>query len=170
MSLFPRTVTPLALIAAGALLLGACSSSDAGAETDDRAAPATTAETVPTAADLSDSVYDLSEITGHTLVKDSTVEIVFDDGTVSVHAGCNRLFGAFSIDDGHLSTPQLAATLMACEEPLMEQDQWMTGFLEAGPQIRTGEDLLVLTEGDTELTFTRTDGEGDSDSGTDTED
>ena len=169
MKTLPRTLPPLALIAAGALLLGACSS-DADAETDDGAAPATTAETVPTAADLSDSVYDLSEITGHTLVKDSTVELVFDSGTVSVHAGCNRLFGAFSIDDGHLSTPQLAATLMACEEPLMEQDQWMTGFLEAGPQIRTGEDLLVLTEGDTELTFTRTDGEGDSDSGTDTED
>lgn len=162
MSSLPRTLTPLALIAAGALLLGACSS-DADAETDDGAAPATTAETVPTAADLSDSVYDLSEITGHTLVEDSTVEIVFDDDTVSVHAGCNRLFGAFSIDDGTLSTPQLAATLMACDEPLMEQDQWMTGFLESGPRIRTGEDLLVLSEGDTELTFTRAADDSDSD-------
>lgn len=159
-TLSPRTLSPLALIAAGALLLGACSS-DADARTDDSGEPAAVAETVPTAADLSDTVYDLSQITGHTLVADSTVELVFDDGTVSVHAGCNRMFGSFSIDDGALETPQLAATLMACDQELMDQDQWMAGFLEASPQIRTGADTLVLTGGDTELTFTRTDAEAE---------
>src|SRR5699024_5995752 len=129
MTFLPRILSPLALVAAGGLLLGACSS-DAGSDTDDTAAPAAVAETVPTAADLSDAVYDLSEITGHTLVADSTVELVFDSGTVSVHAGCNRMCGAFSIDDGALETPQLAATLMACDQALMDQDQWMAGFLE----------------------------------------
>lgn len=169
MTFLPRILSPLALVAAGGLLLGACSS-DAGSDTDDTAAPAAVAETVPTAADLSDAVYDLSEITGHTLVADSTVELVFDSGTVSVHAGCNRMFGAFSIDDGALETPQLAATLMACDQALMDQDQWMAGFLESAPQIRTGEDTLVLTGGDTALTFTRTDAGYDADQGDDTED
>lgn len=154
MSFLPRTLSPLALLAAGALMLGACSS-DADAETPEAGAPSVTAETVPTAADLSDAVYDLSEITGHTLVADSTVELVFDSGTVSVHAGCNRMFGSFSIADGALETPELAATLMACDQALMDQDTWMSEFLESAPQIRTGEDTLVLSTGATELTFTR---------------
>lgn len=153
MSLLVRTLAPIAVIAAGGLLLGACSS-DADTDGDETVETVVEIETVPTASELSGSTYELSEITGHTLVPDSTIELVFDDSNLSVHAGCNRLFGGFSIDDGVLTTPQMASTMMACDQALMDQDGWMIGLLEAGPAIRTGEDVLTLTDPAQTVTLT----------------
>lgn len=75
---------------------------------------------------------------GWQLVEGSTVRVSFgDDGTVSAVAGCNTIFGGATWDDGTLAFEgQPARSNMACDDDLMGQDDWLSGFLDE--QERTG--------------------------------
>lgn len=49
-----------------------------------------------------------------------------DDGTVSGSGGCNGFGGSWDAETGF---GQLASTLMACEEPVMDQEQFVLSIL-----------------------------------------
>ena len=90
-------------------------------------------------------------VTGHELVDGTTVDLTFIDGRVSAVAGCNTQNGDADVVDGALVVEGLASTLMGCEPPLAEQDEWLAGFLEARPEIALDGEVLSLTSGDEAL-------------------
>ncbi|WP_182346133.1 META domain-containing protein [Tomitella gaofuii] len=147
-----RTVAAAAALAASATALGACSNSQEPAGPGTPAPAATTTEQeggpamtdAPTPAELDGAVFTSTAVTGHELVPGSTIEATFQGDTASLHAGCNRLFGGYTIVDGTLTVPQAASTMMACEPALMEQDQWLTQLLAAGATIGLDGDALTL--------------------------
>lgn len=66
------------------------------------------------------------------------------DGGVEGHGGCNGFSGSLQVTDGDLSVGPLAATRMACEEPVMGREtaflsalQQSTAFEVSGQNMRT---------------------------------
>ena len=57
----------------------------------------------------------------------ASIRLTFEDGSLSINAGCNTMFGAYTVDGDVLSAPTLAMTEMACDPALMEQDTWISG-------------------------------------------
>ena len=65
----------------------------------------------------------------------------FADARLNVEGGCNRLGGGYQLSaEGVLSAGQLAATMMACEAPLMAADTALAGLMAAPLE-------LVLVQG-----------------------
>jgi heat shock protein HslJ len=117
----PRAI--LAVLAATALatMTGCASSSDP-------AAPAT--KPAPTGgAALTGGEWAVFEINGAPIVADSKPTIEFKEGRVFGAGSCNRFMGGYTVsDDGlKLQMSQMASTMMACPDPLMQQEG---GFLK----------------------------------------
>jgi heat shock protein HslJ len=142
-----RAVLPLVLVAT---LLAGCGDSapDAGTTTGGSV-------TALRAADLDGRSFASTSVQGHRLVPGSQVTVAFDGERLSANAGCNAQAGPWSIADGRLRTDgDLAQTQMACEEPLMRQDDWLRAFLSSAPRVALdGDDLTLAGEAATiELT------------------
>jgi heat shock protein HslJ len=89
------------------------------------------------------------------LATETPITLTFTEDGISVNAGCNTLFGGATIDDGRLTASSaLASSMMMCEEPLMLQDEWLSAFMNASPQITTSEDTLTLTTDNSSIEFT----------------
>ena len=89
-----------------------------------------------------------TEVTGtHTIAPNSTITLTFEGGSLSANAGCNTMAGRYTLIGGKLTAPQLASTLMACDDALMAQDTWLAGFLASGPTYTLAGDTLTLTNG-----------------------
>ena len=82
------------------------------------------------------------------LAPGSQIEVRFEADSLSVDAGCNKLFGGASIDGDELVVPALASTQKACEDALMRQDAWLSDFLSSRPTIEVLEQDLWLSHGD----------------------
>ena len=140
----------IALLALTGLALAACGSDDPGTEpdpVDDTAADSDdggSAATVTTA-DLAGMGFASSTVTGYDLVEGSEITMNFLDDRVSVDAGCNIMNGGFEIADGAFTASQLASTMMACEQPLMDQDMWVGAFRSSSPTIALAGSTLTLT-------------------------
>lgn len=73
--------------------------------------------------------WTVEEIKGEPVVKGSAVTLNFeDDGNVSGSASCNRYFGTFTLTGESLTLSKAGASMMICEEVLMDQER---GFLDA---------------------------------------
>lgn len=92
-------------------------------------------------------------IEGASLVPNSQVRLSFTDGGLTANAGCNHLGGTYTIDGDRLRIAQVSSTEMACEEPLMQQDQWLSSFL-SDVLFTLDTDTLLLANGDMRLTLT----------------
>jgi heat shock protein HslJ len=82
----------------------------------------------------------------------------FDGGRLSGSAGCNRLMGAYHGEGSKLSfEPHIAATMMACPPPLMEQEQAVIDAFGQAASYRINGDTLRIKDADdqTLLTLTR---------------
>jgi len=90
-------------------------------------------------------------VEGQELVEGSTIRLGFADGSISAHAGCNQMNGAYTLDGDVLHVEALATTEMACEPPLMDQDTWLAEFLSSGPAVTLDGDTLTLTSGDVSI-------------------
>ena len=111
------------------------------------------------AADLAGKTLVAKEVTGsYTTVPGSTISITFENGTLAARAGCNNMFGQYTVSGNVLNAPQLASTMMACDEALMKQDAWLSAFLASSPTwtysggtltLTNGTDTIVLTEAPT---------------------
>ena len=139
-----------ALILALALLVTACGDDGDDASSDDSGGSASEV----TFDDLVGKTFESTSVTGHELVPDSVVTLEFIDGRISANAGCNTQNGDADVVDGVLEVGQLASTMMACEDPLMTQEQWLSGFLEDGPEVALDGTTLTLTSGDVVLELT----------------
>ena len=107
------------------------------------------------ASDLAGKTLVAKEVTGsYTIVPGSTISITFDNGTLAARAGCNNLFGQYTVSGDVLNAPQLASTMMACDEALMNQDTWLAAFLASSPTWTYSGGTLTLTNGTDTIALT----------------
>lgn len=146
--MIPRAA--LSLLVLSALAIAACGSDDDSPAAND-SLPAV--GSAPTADDLVDRSFEATEVVGHELVADSTIELAFMADSVAARAGCNSMNGGYKIVDGALKVAAMASTMMACSDELMEQDTWLSEFLSSEPSIALEGDVLTLTGVDASLTL-----------------
>jgi len=149
-----------ALLVAAALVLAACGSSDAGGDgptTTKASGPSDgSTTTAPSSGDdeLDGRQFTATDVTGYDLVAGTEIVTTFEDGRLSVNAGCNTLSSAYTFDDGTLAwTGEPMATQMACPDDLMAQDSWLTGFFVAGADATLDGQTLTLTYEDFTMTL-----------------
>lgn len=83
---------------------------------------------------LNGTAWTLSALPGRTLMPASQVTLEFANGTVQGTDGCNRYHGPYTADaEGFRLSGNIASTMMACPEPLMQQ---ATAFIDALSQAR----------------------------------
>ena len=157
-----RLVAQLGLVAV-ALVAGACSSSDSEVSSGSTNPPGTgttvpvggsmmtttPASEVVTADMLVDQTFVSTSVTGYELATGTSVTLSFTATDLSATAGCNTLGGAYSLQGGKLVVDgDLRSTMMACPEPVMAQDTWISEFLQSDPAIVATGDGIALTSGD----------------------
>jgi heat shock protein HslJ len=130
-------------------------SAGCGDDGDDADDGGSAAGTAPEAADLDGSTFTVTDVEGQEVVEGSTITIDFAEGLVVAAGGCNTLRGGYTVEDGVLVVDVLASTQMACDEPLMAQDDWIGALLESGPRVTLDGDTLTLSGGDVTLTAER---------------
>lgn len=91
---------------------------------------------------------------GPALVPGSVVRLDFRDGSLGASAGCNSMGGDLSADGDRLVVGVLSMTEMACDPPLMEQDEWLAQFLSSRPTAQLDGATLTLTSDGTRLVLT----------------
>lgn len=154
----PHTRSPrsalVALVVIGAVGLAACGS-DGGDETPDAttAGDDEAAGAVPTTDQLSNRAFESTSVTGHELVEGTTISLLFEADSLSMNAGCNTMFGGYTFDEDALMVEQLAMTQMACDPALMDQDTWLSEFLNGLPKAAYEGTTLTLTGADATVTF-----------------
>ncbi len=97
---------------------------------------------------LDGAAFVVTEVTGsHAIAPNTTITLSFEGGSLSANAGCNTMAGRYTTAGGRLTAPQLASTMMACDDALMAQDAWLAQFLASGPTYTLAGDTLTLTNG-----------------------
>jgi heat shock protein HslJ len=87
------------------------------------------------------------------LVPGTSIRLTFGkDGQLGVSAGCNLMGGTWRIDGGTLRVDGGAMTEMGCDQPRMQQDQWLARLL-GGAAINVAGDTLTLDDGTIRLTL-----------------
>lgn len=80
------------------------------------------------------------------------LQLNFVEGRLSAYGSCNRIGGAYRLEDGTLRVGAMEQTLMGCERPLMAQDEAIVALLsEAALELALGADdppTLTLTAAD----------------------
>ena len=118
----------------GLLILAACGSSGASGGT------------------LTGPVWALTALNGQPLASGTGITATFTaDGAVSGSAGCNRYTGKYSTSGANITIdPAIASTMMACEQPVMDQE---TAYLKMLPQAKTyavkGDQLTLMDASNT---------------------
>lgn len=84
------------------------------------------------------------------LVPGTEVRVGFDDGRLTVTAGCNTMSGTYTLDGTTLSVEPMSMTEMGCDPDRMAQDTWLAGLFAAPVQLVTGP-RPTLTSGSTVL-------------------
>ena len=108
-----------------------------------------------TAAALEGSAFTAVEAEGFQLDQEGPLTISFEQGSVSVDAGCNSISGDYEIENDAIRA-KLISTLMGCPPPLDEIERRITAMLSGGAGVRLEGDTLILTGDDgVELTLER---------------
>lgn len=98
---------------------------------------------------LAGTEWRLESLDGQPAVADTTVTLSFGpDGQVSGSGGCNGYGGSYQISGGTLSFGQIASTLMACAEPVLEQESAFFTALSSASGYMLDGDQLTITYGD----------------------
>lgn len=150
-----RVTISLVLVAAFAVLLGACAS--------------------PTEEDSLSATYGLPDVeraleaetwvldgqgSSPEIDTDTTVTLEFDGGRVAGQAPCNRYHGGFELDGHDIRIGPLAGTMMACDEAVDAAERAYFSALEAVDTVDvTDPTRLELTGGNISLVFDRLDPE-----------
>jgi heat shock protein HslJ len=78
-----------------------------------------------------------------------------EDGTVSGSSGCNGLGGDYSVEGDKITFGEFVSTLMACEDPIMKQEESTHKVMTDTATYKIEGDTLTITNNDTVLIFTR---------------
>jgi heat shock protein HslJ len=82
---------------------------------------------------------------GFTFVDPAAVTFTFPAADqISIVGGCNAQFGDLEWDGESVKAPTLASTLMACDQPLMDQDTALSTLLSGGVVASLDGDVLTL--------------------------
>lgn len=105
---------------------------------------------------LNGRTYLSTRVTPRSLVPGTRIRLSINRDGLSADAGCNSLFAEARVDAGRLvTTGPVGGTEMGCSAPLMRQDTWLAGVLDADPQLRLEGQSLILTATDgTVIEFT----------------
>lgn len=111
-------------------------------------------ETPSAPASLDGLKFESTRVSGRTLVEGTAVVLAFDDGRLTVGAGCNTMSGPYRIEGGRLRLESgLASTAMGCDEELMEQDGWVAELLTDGPSVSRSGPTLTVSGGSVVITL-----------------
>ncbi len=92
-----------------------------------------------------------------TVIQDTEITIEFKsaEGKIAGSGGCNSYFGGYEINKNELTIiPPIGSTMMACPEPIMDQEQEYFKLLETTEtfQIQNGK-LTISCSGNKILVF-----------------
>jgi heat shock protein HslJ len=91
------------------------------------------------------------------VIEDTEINIEFksDEGKFGGSGGCNSYFGGYEIDNNKLTiVPPIGSTMMACPEPIMDQEQEYFKVLETAESFKTqNNELIISCSGNKELVF-----------------
>jgi heat shock protein HslJ len=79
-----------------------------------------------------------------------------DDGTVRGTAGCNGLGGDYTVQGDQIIFSEFASTLMACDDPIMVQEDAAKQVMTGSATYKIEGDSLTITNNDTLLVLTKT--------------
>ena len=96
--------------------------------------------------------YLSTDLQGAVLVPGTRIRLAFADGQLSANGGCNTMSGPYTIDGDRLRTAQLSMTEMGCDEPRMQQDEWLARLL-ADVTFTLDGDTLKIADGTVRLTL-----------------
>ncbi len=142
-----RTITTLAVLAAGLSCMG-CAPSEPPKEKADAVAVTVVAETpaerVPEAAELV-GAWVLEDLGGSGVVDMVQTTIEFDgEGRVFGSGGCNRFTGSYEFEGGELEIGPLAGTKMMCPEAVMDQEDRFLQALGEVERVAANEPFLLI--------------------------
>ena len=132
----PTLITSALALAASTFVLAACGGgSSAGGDPQS----------------LIDTAYNVKTITVDGTDREvlGPVEIAFTADSISVATPCNGMSGQVTYSATTLTAGPLAQTMMACEQPLMDQDKVIADALAATPTWSLSGETLTLTGGGT---------------------
>lgn len=90
--------------------------------------------------------WTIAEIDSQPAVAGSTPTVNFaEDGKLSGNASCNRFFGSYTLTGEGLTIGDVGSSMMACDQPLMDQEMKVLDILKAvgGFEI-AGDGALIL--------------------------
>jgi heat shock protein HslJ len=92
----------------------------------------------------------VTEIAGKGIVPNSKPSILFADGRVSGAGSCNRFMGGYTVgaDGLTLEMSQMASTMMACPDELMQQERIFLDTLGAVTGYSVAGNVLTLKTAD----------------------
>ena len=89
-------------------------------------------------------------------VADAEAELTFnEDGTVTGNSGCNGFGGSYTAEGNQVTFSEIVSTLMACEDPRMEQEDAVHKVLTDTATFKIEGNTLTLTNNNMVLVLTR---------------
>lgn len=94
--------------------------------------------------------WNMTEVDGKPVIAGSTPTIGFEaDGKINGNASCNRFFGGYTLSGEGLTAGDLGASMMMCEQTLMDQEMKVLEILKGLAGFGIGEDgKLILRTND----------------------
>ena len=109
-------------------------------------------------ASIEDTVWELesygSEGNLQTVIQDTEITIEFKsaEGEIAGSGGCNSYFGGYEINKNELTIiPPIGSTMMACPEPIMDQEQEYFKLLETTETFQTQNGKLTISCSDNRI-------------------
>lgn len=99
--------------------------------------------------DPTGNAWNLIELEGDAVVEGTTIDLTITEESVSGNAGCNSYNGSVELDiDNSTMTvgPDVVSTMMACEEPIMAQEQKYLDVLTRVTSFEVASDELILKD------------------------
>lgn len=96
--------------------------------------------------DLTSSIWLLGELNGEGLIEGTTITAQFDEtGSVGGTSGCNNYNTTYEVSGNQLTFNEpIASTMMACPEPVMEQERdFLVVLAETATFEIAGEELIL---------------------------
>ncbi len=78
-------------------------------------------------------------------VADIPATLTFSEAGVNGNVGCNGFGGSFAYENNTLTVSSLASTMMACAEPIMQQEFAVTSALQGAQTFAIAGDTLTIT-------------------------
>ncbi|MEO8468105.1 MAG: META domain-containing protein [Chloroflexota bacterium] len=101
----------------------------------------------PTTQTLEVRTFLSTRVDGPALVAGTVIRITFQNGRVSVNAGCNTFGGPYRIDGDRLVVGQIITTEIGCQPNLAAQDQWVSGLIGGATIALDGNNLTLALSG-----------------------